>query len=166
MTLRFLGDATVGRLVRKLRALGLDVAWLNTTQREALKARALAENRILLTRKKALQSLSEEGVRVHLLLSEHLWQQVREVLRVYRPELRPFSRCVECNTPLEPVPHEAARGRVPYYTWRTQSRFYRCPTCGRFYWPGTHLEAMERQFRQALGDLYHNPQNTEEGGKP
>ncbi len=162
---RFLGDATVGKLVRKLRALGLDVAWLKTTQKSVLKALALRENRILLTRKKALQDLSQEGVQVHLLLTELPWQQVREILRVYRPEIRPFHRCIECNTPLEPVAREEARGKVPYYTWRTHETFYRCPTCGRYYWHGTHLEAMERQFREALGDLYHSPQKPKEGGK-
>ncbi len=159
---RFLGDATVGKLVRHLRALGLDAAWLNTTQPAPLLHLAQREHRILLTRKVALQALVQQGVQVHLLTTEHPWQQVREVLRVYRPRLRPFSRCMECNVPLKPVTREEARGRVPYYTWRTQPRFYRCPACGRFYWPGTHLEAMERRFQAFLGDLYHNLQTPEE----
>ncbi len=162
---RFLGDATVGKLVRYLRALGLDAAWMNTTQPNPLKRRALQENRILLTRKVALQSLTAQGVQVHLLTTEIPWQQVREILRMYRPRLHPFSRCIECNVPLQPVPREEAKGHVPYYTWRTQPRFYRCPSCGRFYWPGTHLQAMDRRFQEFLGDLYHKPQRVEEGGK-
>lgn len=54
----------------------------------------------------------------------------------------PFTRCPVCNGLLEAVPKYRAWGQVPTYVFATQSEFRRCPSCGRFYWRGTHWDHM------------------------
>jgi uncharacterized protein with PIN domain len=49
---------------------------------------------------------------------------------------------------LEPVSPEDVAERVPPYVLRTQREFRRCPSCGRVYWPGTHVDEMREQLEQ------------------
>jgi uncharacterized protein with PIN domain len=58
-----------------------------------------------------------------------------------------FTRCVECNTVLQPRPKETLESVVPRYVFSSQETFFSCPTCQRIYWPATHHEKMLDELR-------------------
>jgi len=63
-----------------------------------------------------------------------------------RAEVR-LTRCSVCNTPTVPARAEEVEAAVPEHVRRTQRQFRRCPTCGRLYWPGSHVERMQARLR-------------------
>jgi uncharacterized protein with PIN domain len=160
---RLIADAMLGTLVRWLRVLDYDVLYDPRLDDQALLDRAAAEGRILVTRDRGL--LEQKRARTHLLIDsedpgEQLKQVVRDLgLRVERERL--FGRCLECNQPLVSVPVEEARLRVPPFVARTQSRFFRCPTCDRYFWWATHVDRMLERLHE-LGLLVRG----EEDSKP
>jgi uncharacterized protein with PIN domain len=81
-------------------------------------------------------------------------EQLAEVLEHFTlgANLRPFSRCLECNTLLTPADEETVR-RVVDANIRTRfDEFRQCAGCGRVYWRGTHydrlLDVLERTRRR------------------
>ncbi|HEC23782.1 MAG TPA: hypothetical protein ENI95_12790 [Chloroflexi bacterium] len=140
-------DAMLGRLATWLRLMGYDAAYLADTDDIEVVRLARAEARVLLTRDRGLAA--RRGVRAILIASQSLEEQLAQVIREIGPPPEPITpRCSVCNTPLEPLPREAARERVPPYVWRTQQTFTYCPGCHRVYWPGTHWAAIQRQLRE------------------
>jgi uncharacterized protein with PIN domain len=145
--LRLLADGMLGRLAKWLRLLGYDTAYDNAAADPDLARRARVEGRVLLTRDRELAA--RRGLRTLLIQSEVLEEQVREVQDALGLPPNPaLSRCAVCNTVLEPVSPEDVAERVPPYVLRTQREFRRCPSCGRVYWPGTHVDEMREQLEQ------------------
>lgn len=111
--LRFIADAMLGRLARWLRTLGHDTAHDDTIADENLVRRAFDEKRHILTRdRKLFEEWRIDGL---LIESDGTLDQLREVVDSFdlpRPA-RLFTRCRECNEPLEPVELSNAEGRVP-----------------------------------------------------
>lgn len=141
-------DAMLGRLARWLRMLGYDAAYLPDTDDLELVRLARAESRLILTRDRGL--VARRGVQAVLIDSQQIDEQLEEAIAAVGPPPQPATpRCMACNVPLEPLPHEAARDRVPPYVWRTAHEFTTCPCCGRIYWQGTHWEGI----RQRLGKV-------------
>lgn len=162
---RFLCDAMLGRLARWLRALGLDAAFDPDIDDAALVRWAVDEGRVVLTRDR---SLPEEW-RVSgcvVVASDDPLEQLREVaerfdLTVPGPL---FSRCLECNEPLERAPAEAVERRVPERVRDRQREFRRCPACGRVYWEGSHTRRMRRALARALPGRAGTPGEPRPGG--
>lgn len=147
--MRFLADNMLGRLATWLRLLGYDTAYLPHTDDHELARAARAENRILLTRD--VELTRRRGIRSVLIESEQIAEQLRQVFRELRLTAREaFSRCAECNVTLDAVSQAAVRGEVPPYVYQTQTRFRRCPRCGRVYWRGTHWARMVAQIEDTL----------------
>lgn len=147
---KLIADAMLGGLARWLRVLGLDTAYDPALDDPALVDRALAEERVILTRDRRL--VERRRASNHLLVrSEVVDEQVAQVLSELRVEPDPeelFSRCLRCNAPLREVPAEEASREVPPYVARTQERFRRCPECGRIFWRATHARRMRTRLRR------------------
>lgn len=148
--LRFAADAMLGGLARWLRALGHDTLWEAEIADPELVRRALAEERVLLTRDRALAA--EWWLDSVLFLhADAPLAQLAEVARHF--PLRAdalFSRCLRCNVPLEPADEDEVRARVPPAVRARQTEFRRCPCCTRIYWEGTHTARMRREIADAL----------------
>lgn len=148
---RLLADAMLGKLARWLRLLGFDTEYA-PLEDAALAARARAEGRLLLTRDHALAA--RRGLRVLLITSEALEDQLRQVLdTVGYPERGTPPRCMACNVPLVILTPAEAAPYVPPYVARTQTRFRRCPSCGRITWPATHWATMRERLERAAPRL-------------
>jgi len=152
--MKFIVDNNVGRLARWLRALGYDTVFINPIEDAELVARARDEDRVLLTkdagilRRRVITSGEVPALRIE---GDDWRRQLAQVVRVFDLERRPqFTRCIECNTPLEPASPEQARAYVPPYVHSTQSAFLMCPSCGRYYWPGMHWQRMRRDLEELL----------------
>ena len=141
----------LGRLATWLRLLGYDTAYLPAADDPALARVARADDRVLLTRD--VELTRRRGIRFVLIESEFVDEQLQQVFHSLDLSARQaFSRCAECNTPLEPASKESVRGAVPPYVFQTRQRFLRCPHCHRVYWRGTHWARMLARIE----DLAHS----------
>lgn len=145
-----IADAMLGALARWLRVLGLDVTYDPKLDDPELVERAVAEDRVILTRDRRL--VERRLARNHLLIrSEVVEEQVRQVLEELgiRPDPgRLLGRCLRCNVLTEPIPAEDARAVVPLWVARTKNEYRACPVCGRIYWSGTHAERMKKRLER------------------
>jgi uncharacterized protein len=136
---RFVIDVNLGRLARLLRVLGLDVWWSSDADDRTLADISVGQQRILLTRDRALlkRRAITHGFFVH---AGHPEEQTLEVIRRLdlRRRLAPFTRCVRCNGRLIPVTKDEVIDHLEPLTRRYYDDFSRCAECGRIYWPGSH----------------------------
>ena len=143
----FIADVMVGKLARWLRVLGIDVKYSNTYEDDEIIRIAEAENRIILTRDTGLAA-RENRSKCVLIESGDYRKQIDQVLHTFGlNEFNVFSRCLECNVPLENVDKESVVERVPSYVYLTQDRFAICRSCNRIFWRGTHTDEMLRRIR-------------------
>jgi uncharacterized protein with PIN domain len=149
---RFVADGHLGALARHLRLLGLDTAYERDADDPRLLDIMTAENRVLLTRDRRLlmHAVVQDG---YCPRSDDPEQQTREVLRRYSllesaPPLSPGSRCLHCNGRLGEVPkHEVAAALTDEpRTLRYYNEFFRCSTCGRIYWRGSHAAKLSARL--------------------
>lgn len=142
-----LADGMLGRLAKWLRLLGYDTEYDNEASDLELARKARSEGRILLTRDRELAA--RRGLRTLLIESQMLEEQVRQVEEEIGPPPDPvLSRCSVCNVVLTPLSRQEVSDKVPPYILRTQEKFKICASCGRIYWPGSHLDHMHRQLEE------------------
>lgn len=160
----FIADSMLGKLARWLRILGYDTTYDAFAEDDDLLVQAEAEGRILLTRDGPLAERAPAGgcVRIaHDGLDDQIAQLVDEIgLNLDR---KPFTRCLICNKPIVEISDEDARERVPPYVFQTQTRFYKCPTCNRIYWQGTHLNRMAERLEQIRSRALGQPHPSDRG---
>ena len=152
---RFVADAMVGKLARWLRLMGEDVLFNASWDDPELLAIARRDGRGLLTRDVPMASGSGEPRRL-LVESDDFRKQLVQVVTTYGldPWKRPFSRCMDCNTPLRPALREEARHKVPPYVFSTHDGFKRCQHCDKILWHGTHSDDMRGLLRELFPGSY------------
>ncbi len=149
-------DENAGKLAGWLRMMGYDTVFFQNGDDSEMVARALAEDRIILTRDTGLIErgvVSSGRVKVILIESDVPERQIGQVVDTLGLDFpfRPFSRCLECNQPLEHKRKSQVKNRVPPYVWKTRDQYMECPACHRIYWRGTHWEAMTRKLERLSG---------------
>ena len=151
--MRFLVDSMAGKLARYLRLLGFDAEYHREGDIKSLVRKAREEKRIVLTRNTAILDFKGK-IDFFFLPTEKTDEQVRAVLKHFKlkDKIDPFTRCLECNTPLEKVFREKVKGLVPFHVYRVHQEFYYCPGCKRIYRRGTHREKLEEKIRKFLED--------------
>ena len=141
---RFVADVHLGKLARHLRMAGFDTLWDNARHDDEIVALAATQHRTILTRDKGMlrRREVERGYFVRATQSE---AQLTEVLRALQLEglIDPFTRCRECNTPLEDVAKSEVLDRLPAKVRAHYERFRHCPGCDRIYWQGSHYDRMK-----------------------
>jgi uncharacterized protein with PIN domain len=148
--MRFVADAHLGGLARLLRMAGFDTLYDNQFRDEEIERIASDEGRVVLTRDRELlkrRSITH-GCYVHALRPA---QQVREIfdrLDLAR-SARPFTLCLACNAPLQPIDKAAVLDQLPPRVRGSYERFSSCAVCGRVFWEGSHW----RQMRDLVDEL-------------
>jgi uncharacterized protein len=149
---RFVIDVNLGRLARLLRLLGFDVWWSSDADDQTLTEISLDQQRILLTRDRALlkRRAITHGLFVH---SDRAEEQTLEVIRRLdlKNRLAPFTRCVRCNGRLVAVAKDEVIDHLEPLTRQYYDDFSRCTECGRIYWRGSHRTRLV-SFVEGLGD--------------
>jgi uncharacterized protein len=146
---RFVLDVHLGTVARRLRLVGLDCAYANDRDDDALIAQASAERRVLLTQDRGL------------LRRRSLWfgayvrgarpdEQFADVLDRFAPPLAPWTRCMACNGPLVPVSKADVDAQLLPGTRRSYEVFARCAECSRVYWHGAHSGHLEEIVQTAM----------------
>lgn len=145
---RFVLDVHLGALARRLRLVGVDTAYSNQMDDDALIVQANEQRRVLLTQDRGL------------LRRRSLWLggyvrgarpdgQLRDVLERFAPPLAPWTVCTACNGPLSAVRKAEVDRQLQPGTRRTYDSFTRCQACGRVYWRGAHGRRLEAIVRSA-----------------
>ena len=144
---KFIADGHLGKLVRDLRLLGIDVIYDRDAEDRQLLKTATEKKRALLTRDRRLlmHSVLRHG---YYLRSQNPLRQTVEVLRRFDLSkiLAPFSRCLRCNTPLQPATKAQVIGQLEPLTKIYYERFRRCPGCGQVYWSGSHFDKLQKRI--------------------
>jgi len=136
-TPRFAVDRMLARLARWLRLMGADVLFDPALGGAQLLRRARDEDRILVTRDKRLRTAPD----VIFLRANLFREQLREVLAhtPFDPRERAFTRCSECNEPLQWLERNLVARRVPPFVFASHDKFACCPRCNKIYWDATHV---------------------------
>jgi uncharacterized protein with PIN domain len=155
---RFVADGHLGKLARHLRMAGFDTLYGNDWDDDEIVRLSALQKRTILTRDKGMLRRGDvdRGYFVRAIESE---AQLAEVLERLQLEslVAPFTRCRECNTPLEDVSRDAVLERLPEKVRGLYDRFKRCPGCERIYWEGTHFERMRHLLDRLRLDPLDRP---------
>jgi uncharacterized protein with PIN domain len=138
----FAADRMLGRLAKWLRILGYDVISGEHLSGGVLIRAARANGRLILTRDRSLRR--KQPPPFLFIESNDYVEQLRQVLREYdlSPGDRLFTRCLICNSQLQPRSKQAVEKLVPPYVFASQERFSWCGCCQKIYWPATHYQRM------------------------
>lgn len=149
--MKFVADCMLGKLAKWLKILGFDTAYFTKIEDDDLLDLAQRESRILLTRDNGLMEKSK-NVQALFINSEIWSEQIKQVLKVFtlEAEIKPNSRCIDCNRALKALPKERAKNLVTPFIYRHAEVFSLCPECGRVFWKGTHFNDMERKIAEIL----------------
>ena len=151
--IRFLLDTHLGKLATYLRMLGIDAAYSNDADDNALAQIAAAEGRVLLTRDRGLlkRKLVVYG---HCVRNSEPRSQLIAILHRYHlhDSVRWWSRCLRCNGLLEPVAKALIAEQLEPKTRLYYDQFERCTVCSQVYWQGSHHGRMREFVESALAE--------------
>jgi uncharacterized protein with PIN domain len=151
--IRFLTDAHLGALAKRLRLLGFDTRHASAMDDAEIAATAASDRRILLTRDRELLKRKQISHGCYIRQSDPQRQMAYVIRRLdLRRAARPFTRCVECNGNLEKTTPGAVADRVPGGVASRFKRFWSCAGCGRMYWRGSHYQSLLRRVSEALDE--------------
>lgn len=153
----FVADCHLGKLAKYLRLMGFDTLYFSQIDDNDLITLALEQDRIILTRDRALSE--RKNVPVLFLESKETRQQLQTLISRFRLKEHPapFSRCIVCNSPLQVVEKSKVLHRLPEKVKRYFAHFEYCPICDRVYWHGDHYRNMKQFLESVLKDSPKDP---------
>lgn len=151
----FAADRTLGKLAKWLRILGFDTIFESDISNKGFYDH-LEQERVLLTRTAKIRDRFAVK-RLVFIEADNVYEQLRQVigeLAIARQDIRMFSMCLQCNSPIIAANKQALYGRVPDYIWQTHAEFSQCRRCERIYWAGSHAERsraiIEKLFKMKI----------------
>jgi uncharacterized protein with PIN domain len=145
---KFLVDSMLGKLARKLRIFGFDTVYFSNADDDNLIKIAIDTKRTLLTKDKQLYKRSLKfNIPCSLLIFEIELYNLISILKSYGikcicPVTSDFTRCTICNGEIKPIKREiltsTLKEKVPKKVFDNNILFYKCMTCEKIYWNGTH----------------------------
>jgi len=156
--LRFACDAMCGGLARWLRAIGYDATYSADIQDAELLREAAEQARVIISadgrlfERRVITSGQIRALRLPRGLK--LREQLDWVVRAMRLPVRE-PRCTACNGELSRARRDEVQHIVPARSLVWASEFYRCRSCGKVFWNGTHWMRME-QVRDHLRRLHES----------
>jgi uncharacterized protein with PIN domain len=146
---RFVADAMLGSLARKLRIFGYDTVYFSKGDDPDLESLASQEGRVILTSDKGLYAHAVHRSTVAVLVEgasdRARMRSVREQLGDrLSPSSVEASRCAACNGELRRVTREEIAARVPERVAARHRIFWVCAACGKPYWRGSHWRRLRR----------------------
>jgi len=147
----FIADINLGNIVKYMRVLGLDVYHdVSLSNREIIEI-SNQKNRIILTQNKKLLKFKDvsHGMFIRQGTTTKQIRRIIEYLDIQK-DIKPFSRCLRCNSLLIAVQKNNVLDRIPPKTKECCHEYGQCPSCDKIYWKGTHFMNMEKIVRQIL----------------
>jgi uncharacterized protein with PIN domain len=154
---RFLADAMLGSVARKLRIFGFDTLYLatDTSDNEILRI-GIEQQRVIITADrelfKRIVKQSAQGVLVEGTSDLYDMAHIFSKLGISAGLFNIGSRCTVCNGTLyKKMPLEVDR-LVPANVLSRHKEFWQCTNCSKVYWDGGHLGDI-RDFARKLERL-------------
>jgi uncharacterized protein with PIN domain len=142
---KFAVDEMLGSLARWLRIMGYDTTYKKDQGDNEILRSSKEEGRILLTRD---EELAARGAPLSLyILSDDIDQQLGQVANAFELVANEdMVRCTMCNGELELVPKEELNDKVPKGALENNQEFFRCKSCGKIYWKGSHWNNIRKRL--------------------
>ncbi len=124
----------LGKLAKLLRTLGCDTVYYRGEDPRQLTEMAHQQGRTILTRNARLIP-KEPGDNILVVDDDEPHLQLRSLIEPKGPfpaDLRPFSRCLLCNTLLKPIPQAEAEERCRIMFFITRKSFFNVRTAPGF----------------------------------
>ena len=138
----------LGKLAKWLRVLGYETHY-QTVYRPGSMSSLLLEGRRLLTRNKTTAGRYESAILIRADRVGAQLSELREKAALSSPRSKWFTRCLICDTLLKEAALDKAKDSVPEYVFYENMMHIRyCPSCDRYYWPGTHRKRMILQLEE------------------
>jgi uncharacterized protein with PIN domain/sulfur carrier protein ThiS len=153
---RFIADINLGDIVKYMRVLGFNVFFDPLLTPREIIGISNAENRIILTRSRKLLKFKEVSYGIFLRPGTAP-EQIKRIIEYLdiKDNIKLFSRCLVCNTPLKSVSKEKILNKIPPKTKEFCDEYVCCPSCDKIYWKGTHFKNMKKVVRQILDPIEH-----------
>ncbi len=140
---KFVLDVHLGKLAKLMRLSGFDTLYKNDYDDKEIVKISVDQKRTILTRDTGLLKRKEitHGYFIRNIKAE---KQLEEVITRFdlAKSIKPFTRCLLCNTELRSVPKDEILNRIPPKVKKYQTEFSICENCNKIYWKGTHYEKM------------------------
>jgi uncharacterized protein len=144
---RFLVDAMLGDIARKLRIFGFDTLYMKDTSDSSILETALHENRIILTRdKEFFRRVVKAGAEGVLMERYDQIDNIANTLLKYGVRSLSFNprtaRCACCNGILALIKASNLEGAIPNKILEIHHNFFQCSYCNNIYWEGSHVKPL------------------------
>jgi len=144
---RFIVDAMLGSLARKLRAFGFDATYYKAGDDAGLLRLSLREGRIILTADRSLGVRADaKGIRAIVLVGDSDRERLSSLARRAQATgvslVRGDPLCSLCGGELLAAKKNEISGGVPASVRRRHRLFFRCESCGQIYWRGSHWKRL------------------------
>lgn len=145
---RFILDVHLGKLARYMRMLGFNTAYSSDWDDDRIIEISLEQKRIILTRDIGILKQRRVSHGYWVRRSEPL-DQVQEVLDALdlSSQLRPFTRCMECNGDIHAVGKDEVKPHIARDIVDRFDAFWRCGECRKIYWQGSHYKRMQERIK-------------------
>ncbi len=149
---KFVIDAMLGSLARKLRSFGFDALYYKEGDDAVILDMCRRQRRILVTADRALALHAEKvGLGVLPVSGRTDGERVAAMIAGAQNKglllVRGESLCSVCNGPLVRISRRVAEETLPKPLARKHRSFYRCLDCGKVYWRGSHWKKLRRLER-------------------
>ena len=150
---KFIADIHLGDIVKYMRALGFDVCFDPSLSTRNIIEISKGENRIILTKSKKLVKFKEVTHAIFIRPGT-VTEQIKRILDYLdiKDSIKPFSRCLRCNSVLKSVSKESIADRIPSKTKEFCDEYTCCQFCDKIYWKGTHFIKMNKTIDHILSD--------------
>jgi uncharacterized protein with PIN domain len=131
-------------LARWLRAAGHDTLVAEPAATDGdLIATCRTQQRVLVSRDRRLIERAQAAIPAVRLTGKSLDEDARQLAAALGLDWTeaPFTRCLIDNSMLRPA-NETERVNVPERSRNLPGPFTACPSCGRVFWPGGHVQRM------------------------
>jgi uncharacterized protein with PIN domain len=151
--MKFIADVMLGGLSKYLRMLGFDTEYYKSIDDEDIIKISKKENRVILTKdKRMIEEMKPDNA--YLVKANHNIEQTQEVISRFNlaAEIKPFSRCLICNSILRQISKEEVKDLVDEITFECFDEFYICDRCKKVYWHSTHTDRMQIIIQKIINE--------------
>jgi len=147
--MKFLCDQMFGTLAKWLRLCGFDTTYEKTEiDDDGILKIADVQHRTILSRDRELiQRAEKRFIPAYLIQTHDITEQLHEVLSktgLSIDEEQMLTRCSVCNHPIHRIDKDLIIKNLPPKVAEIKETFWRCPSCKRIYWKGTHYEKIKK----------------------
>jgi hypothetical protein len=146
---KFLADAMLGNIARKLRLFGFDCKYFATIKDDQLLSIAKSEDRIIVTKDHEIANVcKKQNISVLELFGKDEADQIVEICKktgMSKCKIDTVDiRCTVCNGVVQSIDKEKILDRIPTKVAQNMQQFWLCDSCNHIYWMGTHIRNLQK----------------------